>query len=430
MAENAAGEGTGRQRRWALVSWCVFDWANSAFPTVIVTFVFSAYFVRSVAVDTTTGTAQWGYALAISGLLVAALGPVLGAIADQRGRHKPWLGTLTALCVAATALLWFVRPQPNWVVWALVIFVVANTAFEMGTVFYNAMLPGIVPDRRIGRASGWGWGSGYLGGLGCLALALVVFVEPEVPLFGLDAAVAEPVRAVAPMVALWFAVFALPLFLLARDRPRRGVSIAVAARDGLRELWQTLRHVRHNANIARFLLARLLYIDGLNTLFAFGGIYAAGSFGMDMGEIIRFGIALNVTAGAGAAAFAWIDDWIGARRTILIALGGVMLFGVPLLIVESKAAFWALALPLGIFMGPAQAASRSLMVRLAPPQKMTEMFGLFALSGKITAFLGPALLAWATLAFSSQRAGMATVIVFVAAGAAVLLTVKEPVSSG
>ena len=150
---------------------------------------------------------------------------------------------------------------------------------------------------------------------------------------------------------------------------------------------------------------------------------------MDMGEIIRFGIALNVTAGAGAAAFAWIDDWIGARRTILIALCGVVVFGIPLLIVESKAAFWALALPLGIFMGPAQAASRSLMVRLAPPQKMTEMFGLFALSGKITAFLGPALLAWATLAFSSQRAGMATVIVFVAAGAAVLLTVKEPVPS-
>ena len=154
---------------------------------------------------------------------------------------------------------------------------------------------------------------------------------------------------------------------------------------------------RLNANIARFLLARLLYIDGLNTLFAFGGIYAAGSFGMDMGEIIRFGIALNVTAGAGAAAFAWIEDWIGARRTILIALGGVVVFGIPLLIVESKAAFWALALPLGIFMGPAQAASRSLMVRLAPPRKMTEMFGLFALSGKITAFLGPALLAWVTL---------------------------------
>ena len=430
MAENAAGAGTGPKRRWALVSWCVFDWANSAFPTVIVTFVFSAYFVRSVAADTTTGTAQWGYALAISGLLVAVLGPVLGAIADQRGRHKPWLGTLTVLCVAATALLWFVRPQPDWVVWALVVFVLANTAFEMGTVFYNAMLPGIVPDRRIGRASGWGWGSGYLGGLGCLALALVVFVEPEVALFGLDAAIAEPVRAVAPMVALWFAVFSLPLFLLAPDRPGRGVSIAVAAGDGLRELWQTLRQVRHNANIARFLLARLLYIDGLNTLFAFGGIYAAGSFGMDMGEIIRFGIALNVTAGAGAAAFAWIDDWIGARRTILIALCGVVVFGIPLLIVESKAAFWALALPLGIFMGPAQAASRSLMVRLAPPQKMTEMFGLFALSGKITAFLGPALLAWATLAFSSQRAGMATVIVFVAAGAAVLLTVKEPVSSG
>ena len=175
----------------------------------------------------------------------------------------------------------------------------------------------------------------------------------------------------------------------------------------------------------RFLVARLLYIDGLNTLFAFGGIYAAGTFGMALDEIILFGIALNVTAGLGAASFAWIDDWIGPKRTVLIALFAIVLFGIPLLLIESKAMFWALGLCIGIFMGPAQAASRSLMARLAPPDQMTEMFGLFALSGKVTAFLGPAVLATVTAAFASQRAGMATVLVFISVGAAILMTVKS-----
>ncbi|MHA1107896.1 MAG: MFS transporter, partial [Alphaproteobacteria bacterium] len=255
---------------------------------------------------------------------------------------------------------------------------------------------------------------------------LVLLVEPAAPLFGLDKSSAEHIRAAAPLVALWVAVFSLPIILFTPDGQSTGVPLSRAAREGLSELWGTIRAIRAHANIGRFLLARLLYIDGLNTLFAFGGIYAAGTFGMETGEIIRFGIALNVSAGLGAAMFAWIDDWIGARRTILIALIGIAAFATPLVLVESKDLFWALALMLGLFMGPAQAASRSLLARLAPPEKMTEMFGLFALSGRVTAFLGPAILAWVTVAFASQRAGMATIIAFVAAGAAILLTVKEP----
>lgn len=412
--------------RRALMSWCMYDWANSAFPTVIVTFVFSTYFTEAVARNTVLGTAQWGYALAASGLAIALLAPVFGAVADKRGRRKPWLAAFTSLCVIATAALWFIRPDPSDVLWALVLFGVANAAFEIATVFYNAMLPGIVPQRRIGRLSGWGWGLGYLGALTCLALVLVVLVQPAVPRFGLDKTTAEHIRAAAPLVAAWIAIFCVPLFLFTPDAPATGIPIAEAVREGISDLYRTLRYIRDHANIGRFLLARLLYIDGLNTLFAFGGIYAAGTFGMDTGEIIRFGIALNVTAGLGATLFAWVDDWIGARRTILLALLGIVGFGIPLLMTDSKTLFWVLALSFGVFMGPAQAASRSLMARIAPPEKMTEMFGLFALSGKITAFLGPAVLAWVTVAFASQRAGMATVFVFVAAGALALLTVKEP----
>jgi UMF1 family MFS transporter len=323
-------------------------------------------------------------------------------------------------------MLWFTQPSTDWIVWGLVFFALSNFAFEVSTVFYNAMLPSLVPPARIGRLSGWGWGLGYAGGLCCLALTLVIFVQPETPPFGLDKAAAEHVRMVGPLVAVWYILFAVPLFLFVPDAAVTGVPIAVAAKRGIGELYQTLRSIRKNRPLFRFLLARILYIDGLNTLFAFGGIYAAGTFGMAVDEIILFGIALNVTAGLGAASFAWIDDWIGSKRTIMIALLGLIAVGTPILFITSKTAFWILALFLGIFMGPAQAASRSLMARLAPADQVTEMFGLFALSGKVTAFLGPAVLAWMTAIFASQRAGMATVIVFIAAGALIMTTVKEP----
>jgi UMF1 family MFS transporter len=197
-------------------------------------------------------------------------------------------------------------------------------------------------------------------------------------------------------------------------------------RNGLVTLVNTLCNIRRYAQTARFLLARMIYIDGLNTLFAFGGIYAAGTFGMALEEVILFGIAINVTAGIGAACFAWLDDNIGPKRTILIALGGLIWFGGALLLASGKVWFWALALPLGLFVGPAQAASRSFMARLAPPHMRAEMFGLFAFSGKVTAFLGPLFLAWATLAFDSQRAGMATIIVFLAVGFVLLLPLRDP----
>jgi len=406
-------------------AWCLYDWANSAFPTVIVTFVFSSYFAGAVAPDPTTGTAQWGNAVAISALLIGIVSPLAGAIADATGRRKPWLLAFSITCAVLTASLWFVRPSAADVPLALVIFVLANTAFEIGTVFYNAMLPGLVPPARIGRLSGWGWGLGYAGGLACLVVVLVVFVQADPPPFGLDKSQAEHVRAAAPLVALWMAIFAVPIFVFVPDAPATGVGLVTATRQGLSTLIGTIRHIRSFRGIGRFLFAQLLYIDGLNTLFAFGGIYAAGTFGMQTEEIIQFGIALNVAAGLGAAAFAWIDDWIGAKRTVLIALGAIMALGVPLLLVHDKIWFWALAVALGTFFGPAQAASRSLMGRLAPPEMRAEMFGLFALSGRITSFLGPATLAWATAAFASQRVGMATVLVFLAAGFVLLWPVKD-----
>lgn len=422
-AGTGAGAGAGKV---AIAAWCFYDWANSAFPTVIVTFVFAAYFTQVLAPNPTVGTGQWGLAMSLAGVTIALLAPVLGAIADQGGRRKPWIAFFSLLCIASGAALWFAEPEPEFALYALVVAAVANVAFEVGTVFYNAMLPEVAPPRLWGRVSGWAWALGYAGGLACLVLTLVLFVQPAEPLLGLDPSRSEHVRIAGPFVALWFLAFALPMFLLTPDRPSRGLPVRRAVIQGLTGLRHSLAGLPKQGRVLRFLAARMLYTDGLNTLFAFGGIYAAGSFGMDFSEILLFGILLNVTSGLGAFAFAWIDDWIGPKRTVLIAVGALFLLCLAILLVEDKVWFYVLGAGIGVFIGPAQSASRTLMARLAPAETRTEMFGLYALSGKVTAFLGPAAVGGVTMLTGSQRWGMATILVLFLAGFALLLPLKEP----
>lgn len=408
-------------------AWCFFDWANSAFPTVIVTFVFSAYFTTSVALNHVEGTALWGYAVSASALLIALVSPIVGAISDAGGQKKSWLAFFSLVCVLCTALLWYIRPDPDLIIWGLCLFVLANFAFEVGTVFYNAMLPQIVPPSKIGRLSGWGWGLGYAGGLCCLALVLLCFVQPERPIFSLQKETGEHIRIVGPLVAVWFVVFSAPLFFFVQDKNPKNRALANSAKEGLSRLVQTIKLLKLGRSIPQFLIARVFYVDGLNTLFAFGGIYAAGSFGMGIDEIIIFGIALNLMAGLGAVGFSWLDDLLGPKKTVLISLVAIFLLILPLLIIESKMFFWGFGLFLGIFVGPVQAASRSLMVRLAPANQITEMFGMFAFSGKITAFLCPLVLAAITALFGSQRIGMLAILFFLGVGICILTKVKEPI---
>jgi MFS transporter, UMF1 family len=410
------------RRAWA---WAFYDWANSAFPTVVSTFVIAAYFTRGIAPDAATGQAQWGWMQALAGFCIAALSPVLGAVVDAGGRRRAMLGLCTAATVVATALIWFARPDPAWTFWALLCVGLGTVFFELAAVFYNAMLPGLVPAERIGRLSGLAWGLGYAGGLACLSVALLLLVLPDPSPLGLDRAAAEHVRATALLTAAWIALFGWPVLVMLPDPRGARPGWGEAARTGLREIGRVVRSLPRRPALARFLLARLFYTDGLNTLFAFGAIYAAGVFGMGYEEILVFGIALNVTAGLGAAGFGLAEDRVGSRRMVMIALLAMIACGAGLLVVEGKPWFWALALALGSVMGPAQAASRSLMARMAPPGEEAAHFGLFALSGRVTGFLGPAVLAAVTQATASQRAGMATVLVFLAAGVAVLATVRE-----
>lgn len=411
--------------RAGLAAWCGYDWANSGFPTVITTFVFAAYFTKGVAADEVTGTSQWAYAMSASALALALSSPILGAIADSAGRRKPWVAAFTLVAIAATAMLWFARPEPAYVLWALVFAGLANYSFEMAGVFYNAMLPSLAPPAILGRISGWGWGLGYAGGLVCLVVALAVLIQPRPPLFGLDKGAAEPVRATALLVALWFAAFSLPFFAITPDARSTGVTPGEAIRQGLASISGTFRRVREFRSIVIFLISHMIYTDGLNTLFTVGGIYAAVTFGMDFDELLLFGIAMNVTAGLGAFVFGWIDDWIGPKSTILISISALTILGAILLIVETKTMFWIFGVPLGIFFGPAQSASRSLMARLAPPGLYGEMFGLFALSGKATAFMGPLLFGLVTDLANNQRAGLATILGFFVVGMLLLLPVPD-----
>ena len=404
-------------------SWALYDWANSAFTTLVVTFIYATYFTRSFGTDAAVTARWWGRALSISAVLIAVLSPVLGAAADRAGARKRFLAVSTLLCVMGTATLAFVVPgTPNAVLLALSAFVVANAAFEIGNVFYNSFLPDVASPQRLGRVSGYGWALGYVGGLVCMAVALFGFVQPEVPLFGMSRAEGWNIRATNLLVAGWFLVFALPLF---RNVPeQRNGPLRFAPLEAFRALAGTLRELRRYREAFKFLLARMVYNDGLITIFAFGGIYAATTFDFTTAEVLYFGIALNVAAGAGAFLFGFIDDRFGGKRTVMISLAALSVAGAMAAWAPNAGWLWLSGILIGIFVGPNQSASRSLLARMVPDSKQAEFFGFFAFSGKATSFLAPLLYGEASRAFGSLRAGVATVLAFFVVGMVLLSRVE------
>ncbi len=426
LAAPSSGVAAPGVRRRAIFAWCLYDWANSPYITLVTTFVFSTYFTQGVAPTPEKGAAWWGWTMGASAIVIALASPVLGAIADRGGRRKPWLLTLSLIIAAASLALWWAEPGGGSVALSLVCVSVSIIAFEISMSFYNAMLPGLVKPSHVGRVSGWGWGLGYLGGLTCLALSLFVFIQPETPPLGLDKKTAEHVRTVGPLVAIWLVLFSLPLFVLTPDIAGERVPAGRAIREGLKQLADTAREVRKYREIVRYLIARLLFMEGINTLFIFGGIYAAAEFGLKEHQIIVFGILLNVTAAAGAFGFAWMDDLVGSKPTILLGVFAIFLLGIPLLLITSTLWFWILGAAIGLFFGPVQAAARSLMARMAPPGKETEMFGLLTLSGKAISFLGPITVATVIDLTGDQRLGMATVLPYIFVGGILMAIVRAP----
>jgi UMF1 family MFS transporter len=410
----------------AIFGWCLYDWAISPFPTIVSTFIISNYYAKAIASDPTIGSAQWSFMIALAGIAIALFSPPLGAIADRAGHAKRGIAIAMSVLILVGGLIWFAKPEPAYGLPLLIVSGVGIVAMELGMLFYNALLPGVAPPDRIGRVSGWGWASGYVGAVICLSVALILLVRPEHPAFGIPRAEAANFRAAGPLTAIWAAMFGWPIFFLVRDIPKTGLKLTVAVRQGLADTWHTLRDLRKTPQLAWFLAGSALYRDGVTSILTLGGLYAGGTFGMDINQLTMFGISLNVTAGLGAATFAWLDDWIGSKRTIMLSVVGLIVFGAGIVLVHSMVWFVGIALALGVFVGPTQAASRSLAVRLAPEGQVGKVFGLYALTGRAVTFIGPTIFGWVTATTHSQRAGLASILVLLVLGLTALTRVREP----
>src|SRR6202043_3654995 len=442
--------------RSAVISWIFFDWAAQPYFTLITTFVFAPYFATHVASDPASGQSLWGFATAAAGLMIALLSPVLGAVADATGRRKPWIAAFGAMLVIGSCLMWFGRPGDASVIPSLLLaYGIATIGVEFATMFNNAMMPTLVPPDQIGRLSGTGWATGYVGGILSLILVLgFLAASPETgrtlfgftPLFGLDPVTHQGDRITGPLTGIWFVIFVLPMFLLTPDFPARR-SLREALREGLTDLRQTLAELPKRKSLAAFLLANMIYTDALVSLFAFGGIYAAGTFGWNTIQIGSFGIILAIAGTFGAWLGGKLDDRLGPKRGIAGSMMILLLAIVPILLVDkdsvlfvkveppvpggalfasaAERAYLVLGCLIGAAGGPLQAASRTLLIRMAPKDRIAQYFGLFALTGKVTSFVGPLLIGLITAVTASQKAGMAVLVLFFAAGLALLARVRD-----
>jgi MFS transporter, UMF1 family len=457
--QGATGRATSKATgKLALFGWVLFDWATQPFYTLVVTFLFAPYFVNGFIDDPARGSSLWAYATGIAELIAAALAPVLGAIADAGTSRKPWIAAFSVLLFAGLCGLWFAIPgETQLLPLVLISFGLATIGAELATVFTNAMMPALIGNHRLGALSGIGWATGYVGGLVSLALiAGLVVADPHSgktllglpPIVPLDPATREGDRLVGPFSAVWYLLFVLPLFLFTPDRPAKPLKSG-AVRAGLSQLARSVKDlVRHHFDIAKFLLARMLYADGLGAVFAFGGIYAGTVFDWGAIELGLFGIILTITGTFGAALGGLLDDRKGSKAVIvgtlllfIAASIGVLsvdhdhvLFVVP---VEPKVpgsapfssvgeqVYLAFAMLIGIASGPIQSSSRTLLARMCPEDKVTEFFGFFSFSGKITAFAAPLAIGAGTHATGSQRIGIAISLVFLIAGLLLMLRVKH-----
>ncbi len=443
-------------------SWALFEWARNPYVILVTIYVFAPYFSTQVAGDPVRGQALLGDANKYAGFMIALMAPFAGAIADRSGRRKPWIACFIIIMAPAMAALWFAVPGDGGlgVVPTLACIVIIAMCFEFGAVFHNAMLPHVAPANRIGFVSGLAISLGNVAGL--LLMVSVLFLlalpgtvdwgwVPQEAWFGIDQQRFEDARIVGPLTAAWLLLFALPLLLFTPDGAK-GVAIRTAVSQGLREVRDTLKQLSHYRNIATYLVVRMLYNDGLVGILIFGGVYAAGVFSWGTVHMLLFGIFMSAAAAIGGYVGGWLDDRLGSKRAILISVGGTavllctgvsitpeeILFVLPY-DADTAGRLWSApyfntlpeflyflnGLGFAMFVTSAFASSRTMMARISPPSMTTQFFGLYALSGTATAFLGPWLVGATTAAFASQRVGYASLIVFFVVGFIGMLFVRE-----
>lgn len=446
-----------RVSRAGLFGWMLFDWAAQPFFTVIITFIFGPYFVSRLTDDPAYGQAMWGYTLTISGIVIAVLSPVLGSIADQTGARKPWIAFFAVIKIVSLALLWFAVPGSS-LIYPFIFIILASIAAEFSIVFNDSMMPRLVGEKQIGKISNMAWGLGYLGGMIVLiAVVALLAGSPESgktilgmdPLFGLDPATGADARVTGPIAAIWYLVFILPMFLYTPDADKGAMPAGAAVHAGMAELRHTIGELRHRSGILRFLIARMIFQDGVNGLLALGGTFAASMFAWQTVELGVYGIILNVVAIGGCLYASRLDAKLGSKVIVTASLicltiatlgivstgPGYTLFGLlqlpttdagGLFGTAAEKAYIVFGLLVGIAFGPVQASSRSYMARSVSADEAGRYFGIYALSGRATTFLAPAAVATVTLMTGSARIGMMALVVFLAVGLLILIRTPYP----
>lgn len=441
--------------RGRVAAWALWDWGSAAFNAVITTFVFTRWITSDafadpamVAAADAEGSAggpatdaldallaqhsTWlGWGLTAAGACIALAAPVLGARADSGGRRRWWLGIQTAVTVLLSAAMVLVRPDPDAlaynVVLGITLLALGNIAFELASVNYNAMLSQIAVPGALGKVSGIGWGFGYIGGIVLLLLLFVGFINPEVGWFGITDGDGMDIRVSVLVSAVWFAVFAIPVLVavpeVPQDARRRAPGVVASYRQLGRDiagLWRGARHTLY------FLLASAVYRDGLAGVFTFGAVIASGTFGFSAGEVVVFAIAANLVAGVATLLGGWLDDRVGPKRVITASLVGLVVAGTAVFVLHDAGpgAFWVFGLLLCVFVGPAQSASRSLLARVIPPGSESEVFGLYATTGRAASFLAPLAFSTFIAATGSQHWGVVGIVLVLAVGLALLVPLR------
>lgn len=420
--------------RWRrVIAWAGWDWGSSAYSSVVVTFVFAPYLANSVAKDAPPGSlsgATWlGISGAMAGLAVALLAPVTGQRADAGGRRRRSLALWTALAILTTVALFSVKDSYGYLALGLVLLALGSVFLEFAQVSYNAMLPQVSTPDTLGRVSGIGWASGYLGGIVVLLASYLLFVAPEVGLFGVTGEDGLKYRVLALVVAVWFGIFAIPVLVAVPEAPPSRSFARVGFWASYRVLLGTLRALWATERPAIwFLLASALYRDGLAAVFSYGAVLAVSVYGLTASDVIIFGVAANVVAASGAFGAGWLEDRLGPKPIIMVSLAGLIGSATVLLFSSGPTMFWVFGLALTFWVGPAQSSSRTFLARLAPAGREGQMFGLYATTGRAASFLAPSLFALFAGAFASDRMGIIGIALVLLIGAIALSRVPPPPS--
>jgi UMF1 family MFS transporter len=415
-------------------SWALWDWASQAFPTVVTSFIFGRYITSEFFApagysieEAGQYTAFWlGISGVVAGVLIALIAPIVGRRADTSGRKKFWLMVNTYLFAGTIGLMFFVAPSSDFFVFGLVLLAAGGIFFEFATVNYNSMLNEVARPHERGKISQFGWGLGYIGGIILLVMALWIIQFGGAELLGIPDTDALSVRVVMVLSMFWVIIFSIPLMLKVPEaKPIAGTEnegVLLAYKKLIRSL-VIMR--KENPNLLKFLIASAVYRDGLNGVFAYGAVLGGIAFGLDLTEIILFGIAANIVAGIGAFVGSFFEDRVGSRKIIFVSLVGVIVGGFGVFVFESAGtiAFFSFGLFLCTFVGPAQAASRTMMSRLSADDKQGEAFGLYATTGRAVSFLAPA--AWAIfVGLFSPIYGILGLMLILVVGLLLLISVR------